>query len=194
MTIEELIQWWIEQTCYSPEEQHEFIERLRKKYDGYMGMLPEEMPDDHKKLFISSREQEFIDSDHKHDTEIIYLINSWCEFHQRKRTQPPRDMGIHIENLGWLKYLSSLSKEEVINEALGAGAQSALKSYQQSRTASNPRADNLKKVITEILEKDNNLSWKGVLSKLKNLADSNHEVCDILLWVQNQIQVIIPDL
>ena len=135
LTIEELIQWWREQTCCSPEELHEFNERLNKKYDGYMGMVPEWMPDEYKKLFIRSREQEFIDSDRKHDTEIIKAINRWCDHHQGKGTQPPWVLGKHIRNLGLLKYLSSLSKEEVINKMLGEGARGVLESYQQSRKA-----------------------------------------------------------
>jgi len=133
LTIEEVIQWWREQTCSSPEELHEFDERLHKDYDGYMGDLPEGMLDDYKKLFIQSREQEFIDSDHKHDTEIIDAINSWCDYHHRKHKHPPWDLGENIRNLGWLKFLSSFSEEEILNGAIGEGARKALMKIKQGK-------------------------------------------------------------
>ena len=170
-TIEEAIQWRREMTCFSPKEQHEFDERLRKDYDGYMGMLPEWMPDDHKKLFIYSREQEFSDNKNLgYDTEIIEAkvieqINNWCEYHQRKRIRP-RDMGKHIFNLGLLKYQSSLSKEEVIKITLGAGARKALMSFEQSKRRKNRNPDKLSQYIYQEVVKNPSLTESGLLAIL----------------------------
>ena len=137
--IEESIQWRREYTCFSPEEQHDFDERLRKDYDGYMGMLPEWMPDDHKKLFFYSREQEYSDNKNLgYDTKIteakvIEAIDSWCDFHHRKHTKPPWDLGENIRHLGWFKFLSSFSEEEILNGVLGEDARKALEKIEQGK-------------------------------------------------------------
>jgi len=129
MTIEGVIE---EHRALTPEsEKEEFEQRLKPPYNGYTGMLPKHMTNEQKCTFFTEREMLFgktrLHIVNFKNTEIIEAINSWVE-HYNKKSQPmmvPDKISKHIQELGWLKYQSLLSKKELLNKTLGEGAKRA---------------------------------------------------------------------
>jgi len=178
-TFEEFIQWRRDLTCFSPEEQHEFDERLSKDYDGYMGQLAPWMTDEHKILFLNSREQEFSGNKNLgYDTKIIEAkvieaINSWCDFHHRKHTQPPWDLGENIRNLGWLKFLSSFRAEEILNGVIGEGARKALVKIKQGKRGEGKKDSKgkLRRSMELICQEINSKSYPVFIEKIEPVKE-----------------------
>jgi len=177
ITLDEAIKYWRSQ--HPQKDQEKFNIRLAKEYDGFNGMLHEEMMDEDKKEFLQAREQIII---YRYEDKLSWIIDKInVEYNSHKYRKPPNSylpdrIKEHIRTLGYLKYLTEEPRQEILKKKIGKGAAKIIKSIEQSKTAKNPRADNLSKVLTEILQENRDLSWKEVLSKLETLAECNHEV------------------